>query len=302
MSTVIVKVPASTANLGSGFDTIGMALSLYTTITIASADKLDIQVLDKRLNTLQVPENNLVYQGAKKVLEKAGRENFPLKITIASDIPLKRGLGSSGAAVVGGMIGVNALLDSPFSKEEIFQMATQLEGHPDNVAASLFGGIIITTKVADGNYTYLKLDPPQGLKAVVGIPDLHLATQSMRDVLPASYPKEDTIFAVNHTALLVGALATGKLEYLYEAMQDRLHQPYRARFVPCLDRLILEGKDHGALGVALSGAGPSLIAFTKDTEEELVTYMREMYDEENISAEIRILTIDPHGVQVERTN
>lgn len=302
MSEVIVKVPASTANLGPGFDTIGVALSLYTTITISNANKLDIQVLDKRLNSLRDPENNLVYQGAKKILEKAGWKNIPLKISIASDIPLKRGLGSSGAAVVGGMIGVNTLLDSPFSKEEIFQMATQLEGHPDNVAASLFGGIIITTKDAEGNYTYLKLAPPQSLKAVVGIPDLHLATQSMRDVLPASYTKDDTIFAVNHTALLVGALATGKLEYLYEAMQDRLHQPYRARFVPCLDRLISEGKDHGALGVALSGAGPSLIAFTEDSEEELVTFMKGMYDEENISAEIRVLKIDPHGVQVERTN
>lgn len=302
MDQVVVNVPASTSNLGPGFDTIGMALSLYTTITMSKSEQTDIIMADELLKTITKLEDNLVYQGAKIVFEKAGVDHFPLKLEISSDIPLKRGLGSSGAAIIGGMMGANALLGTPFSKDEIFQMAAKLEGHPDNVSAALFGGVMIAAKSAAGTYSYVKLAAPPELRAVVAIPEIELSTKKMRAVLPSSYTKEDTVFAVNHVALFVAALATRQIELLHDAMQDTLHQPYRSKFVPCLDRLMEEGREHGAFGVALSGAGPTIVALATDRARELARFMMETYEEQGIQAEIKILTVDDVGATVEKGN
>ncbi|WP_379130881.1 homoserine kinase [Paenibacillus sp. sgz500958] len=299
-----VKVPASTANLGPGFDTLGMALSLYIWIEMQEAPVTVFHLHGAEVEGLAQDKSNLIYQVAQMVFDKAGVSVPELEISMYSEIPLTRGLGSSASAIIGGMAAANALIGSPLDNDTLFSMATSLEKHPDNVGASLFGGII--TAVWDGNRAdYVRIEPPEDLKVLVVIPNFELATSKARGVLPAEISVADAVYNISRTSLLTAALFSGRLDLIRTAMQDRLHQPYRAPLVPGMEKLLKEAHSHGALGIALSGAGPTVLALVDRREQrkdELEAFMRETMLEQGIEARTCWLSPCTSGVVSEVFN
>lgn len=283
---VRVKIPASTANLGPGFDTLGMALNLYAWLEMKPASETVFHLHGEHLDGLPSDKSNLIYQVAQSVFHRAGIEVPELEISMYSDIPLTRGLGSSASAIVGALVAANLLIGGALTTDELFDMATALENHPDNVGASLYGGIV--TAVWDGAHaTALKISPPAGLLTLVAIPDFQLSTSTARKALPETFSMHDAVFNVSHASLLTAALASGRLDLIATAMKDRLHQPYRAPLVPGMSRILEEATQHGALGVALSGAGPTLLALVEEgsrLQAELEGFLLDALAEEGISA------------------
>ncbi|ASA23750.1 homoserine kinase [Paenibacillus donghaensis] len=298
-----VKVPASTANLGPGFDTLGMALSMYAWIEMEEAEETVIHLYGDEMKGLALDKSNLLYQVAQLVFAEAGVSVPELAISMYSEIPLTRGLGSSASAIVGGMAAANALIGSPLSDAVLFNMATKLEKHPDNVGASLFGGII--TAIWDGEVAdYVKLAPPSELEALVIIPEFELATTKARGVLPTEISVSDAVYNISRTSLLTAALASGRFDLIGKAMQDRLHQPYRAALVPGMEKLLAEAPQHGALGIALSGAGPTLLCLVDRREkrkDELEAFLVQTMADQGIPAQTCWLSLCTEGVTVELT-
>ncbi|GIP16902.1 homoserine kinase [Paenibacillus montaniterrae] len=298
--TVVVKIPASTANLGPGFDALGMALSLYAWLELSVANETEVKLYGAGMDELPTDSSNLVYQVAQRVFAKAGLAEQPLKISMYSDIPLTRGLGSSASAIVGALVAANEMLGGVFAQEELFQMATELEGHPDNVGASLFGGIIVSSW--DGVAApYVKITPPQALETIVIIPDFQLSTEKARHALPEQYSKSDVVFNIGRSSLLVAALASGQLQLIRSAIQDRIHQPYRASLIPGMSYILEQAVHHGALGAALSGAGPTLIAFIdchSEQKAQLQQFMVDTMSSEGIAATTMTLAPDQFGARV----
>ncbi|MCH1641603.1 homoserine kinase [Paenibacillus timonensis] len=284
---VRVKVPASTANLGPGFDTLGMALNLYSWIEMKPAASTVFRLHGGNLEGLPTDKSNLVYQVAQSVFAEAGVILPELEISMKSDIPLTRGLGSSASAIVGALFAANLLIGEPLSQAKLFDMATALEKHPDNVGASLFGGII--TAVWDGSHAdVLRIEPPADLEVLVAIPDFQLSTSKAREALPKQISLQDAVYNVSRTSLLTAALAAGRLDLIPAAMRDRLHQPYRASLVPGMARILEEATAHGALGAALSGAGPTLLCLTdrrQGTDDQLESFLLEVLGEQGIAAQ-----------------
>ncbi|MBT2290484.1 homoserine kinase [Paenibacillus albidus] len=297
-----VKVPASTANLGPGFDTLGMALSLYAWIEMEEAAETVFYLHGDEMKGLPRDKSNLLYQVAQLVFAEAGVSVSELSISMYSEIPLTRGLGSSASAIVGALAAANALIGSPLSHAKLFDMASALEKHPDNVGASLFGGII--TAVWDGEHAdYIRIEPPTELEVLVVIPEFELSTSKARGVLPREVSVKDAVYNISRTSLLTAALSAGRLDLIGRAMQDRLHQPYRAPLVPGMEKLLLEAPDHGALGIALSGAGPTLLCLVDRNEsrkDELEAFLKESMLAQGITARTCWLLPDTSGVTAER--
>ncbi|MEK3882701.1 homoserine kinase [Paenibacillus sp. PL2-23] len=287
---VIVKVPASTANLGPGFDTLGMALSLYGWIemSIPESGETTFAFYGDGMDSLPRDKSNLLFKVAQLVFQEAGVSVPELAISMYSDVPLARGLGSSASAIVGALVAANELIGSPLSKHKLFQIATELEGHPDNVGASLFGGIVVSAW--DGSEAhYARIEPHERLETLVAIPAFQLATEKARHALPSTVSMADAVFNVGRSSLLVAALASGELELIRHAMKDRLHQPYRAALIPGMAEILERAADYGALGAALSGAGPTLIAFVDGASGEkkaaLAEFLKSTLAKEGIQAE-----------------
>ncbi len=295
---VCVKVPASTANLGPGFDTLGMALSVYSWIEMKESEHTQFHLYGDQMKGLSQDKSNLVYQVAQLVFDEAGVSVPEIEISMYSEIPLTRGLGSSASAIVGGMVAANALIGSPLSKDKLFDMATRLEGHPDNVGASLFGGII--TAVWDGTHAdFIRMEPHKDLDVLVVIPEFQLSTSEARKVLPDQISREDAVYNISRSSLLVAALSQGRFDLIGRAMSDRLHQPYRASLVPGMSRILEEAPNRGALGVALSGAGPTLLALVDRRnlrKRDLETYLLDTMKEHGIQASARWLDPSSDGV------
>ncbi|TFE30714.1 homoserine kinase [Cohnella luojiensis] len=298
---VVVKVPASTANLGPGFDSLGMALSLYSWISMTPAESTRIILVGDNLEGISQDKTNLVYVVAQAVFEKAGVRIPELEIGIRSDIPLTRGLGSSASAIVGALVAANSMIGNALTEDELFQMATALEKHPDNVGASLYGGIIAAAW--DGaRAEYVRIEPPSGMDVLVAIPEFELSTKKARNVLPDRISMEDAVFNVTHSSLLTAALASGRLDLLAHAMRDRLHQPYRAALIPGMEKILLEATEHGALGAVLSGAGPTILLLARSGDsnnEKLVAFVEEVMASEGVAVTTRWLTPCLQGPQVQ---
>lgn len=298
---VRVRVPASTANLGPGFDTLGMALNLYTWIEMRVTSETRITMEGDELGGLPGDKSNLIYKVAQQVFAASGESRPELEIRVYSDIPLTRGLGSSASAIIGGIVAANALIGSPLSNDELFQIATRIEEHPDNVGASLFGGIVVA--YWDGERAEkLVLKPHERLQALAVIPQFQLSTEKARHALPRQLSMKDAVFNVGHSSLLVAALAQGDLGMIRHAMKDALHQPYRAALVPGMERILREGVDHGALGVALSGAGPTMLALVdsanREGAQQLEAFMMNTFREQGIEAKSLWLMPEPTGAQI----
>jgi homoserine kinase len=264
---ILVKVPASTANLGPGFDTLGMALSLFEWIEMQAASETTITAYGEGMEGIPADKTNLIYKVAQLVFEEAGVSVPELSISMYCDIPLTRGLGSSASAIIGSLVAANALIGSPLSDDKLFQIATNLEGHPDNVGASLFGGIVVSAW--DGEQAdYVRIEPHPQLETLVAIPSFQLSTEKARHALPKTLSMADAVFNVGRSSLLVAALSAGRLDMISTAMRDRLHQPYRTPLIPGMSTILSQACENGALGAALSGAGPTIIAFVDGSSSE----------------------------------
>lgn len=261
---VAVLVPATSANLGPGFDSLGMALDLALDARIRAAES------DRAIGLEDDPDmppvaGNLCFRAADALYHAAGKVRPPLEIETRTAIPLSRGLGSSAAAVVAGLVGANALLGNPLGRDDLVGLATALEGHPDNVAPALLGGVTAAATRADGSVCVAPVPVHPALVAGLGlalvIPEYRLATAAARAVLPAMVPHRDATFNAGRAALLVAALASGRLDLLADALEDRLHQPFRSALVPGMAEAMAAGRDLGAYAVTISGAGPTLLAW-----------------------------------------
>ena len=295
---VAVRVPATTANLGPGFDSLGMALDLWNRVRLRLSGPPEVAVHGQGADRLPTHEGNLIYRAAQKLLAEAGVPAPPMQITAWQEVPLSRGLGSSACAIVGGMAVANALLDDPVPVPRLLELATEMEGHPDNVAAALLGGCCIA--VRDGSRVQAAPVPlPPDLQCVVYIPEQPMRTAQARSLLPSTVSREDAVFNIGRTALLVASLATGHPEYLRIATQDRLHQPARQRVFPPMKHIFANALKAGALGVFLSGAGSSVLALTLKSENRAMTIGYEMADaadKARVPGTFRVLDPSPIGV------
>lgn len=298
---VTVKVPASTANMGSGFDTIGMAFQLYTVIRMEFASETKITVSGDHLSALPTDKTNLLYQTAAHLFQSLNRDVPELAIEVSSEIPLTRGLGSSAAAVVGALVAANVLAGKPYTMDQLFSMSARIEGHPDNVGASFFGGIIVSSMPdEEREVPYVRLPVPHSLRILAVIPDFWLSTEKARAALPDWYEKKDVIFTLGHSSLLVAAFAQNRLDLLAEAMQDKIHQSYRASLIPGLSEILSDAVSYGALGVALSGAGPTSLCFyeTDAQRDSLSCFLAKVMEKNKVNYQVLDLVPDTIGVQI----
>ena len=257
---LVVHVPATTANLGPGFDCLGLALQIWNTIVVEESIKPPEVRLRGHLENLATDRSNLTLRAMEELFQR-GRMRFPnVRVTMTNRIPVGRGLGSSAAAITGGLVAANAWAREKFSHDNLLALATELEGHPDNVSAALLGGLTIVIREGENTFA-ARVRPPRGWRAILFIPEHTLSTKFAREILPQQIAREDAIYNIGRAALLVRAFSAGDVRGLDLAMGDRLHEPYRARLVPGMGELCQAARRAGAHGVALSGAGPSMVAF-----------------------------------------
>lgn len=267
-SSMVVEVPASSANLGAGYDCLGVALAMVNRIELEvrvwSRGQIELTVDGEGRNELSEDRENRFVRGLEAALRQARGElpeDVGWRIAMHNEIPLARGLGSSAAATVAGVLAGNALAGEPLAAPELLRLAAEIEGHPDNAAAALLGGFVVAAASGDG-VDAIRFDAPRDLRAVLFIPDLRLATGAMRAALPASVPLADAVANLGAVAVGVAGLATGRYELLRRLTVDRLHEPYRAAVYPQLPAMVEAARSAGALGACLSGAGSTIIAFT----------------------------------------
>lgn len=294
MIRVRVTVPATSANLGPGFDSLGLALALRNEVVLSEHDAVSVTIEGEGAGRLDTTERNVVVKGARAVFELAGRSFKGIKASLLNRIPPSRGLGSSAAAWLGGVVGANALLGNPLDRDGLLNEAARLEGHPDNVAAALLGGLTVSCWV-DGKVVAVSLPVPAGLRWVVLIPEVEGATSEARAVLPDAVPRADAVFNVGRVSLFLAALARGRTDLLAHAMEDRLHQPYRRRLFPWMEAVTAAARSAGALGCVLSGAGPSLLAAVTDEGDRVALAMEAAASRAGIRGVARTLDVDTRG-------
>lgn len=289
MQIITWRIPATSANLGPGFDCLGLALDLWneTTFTITGGETV-IENHGEGHSLLPVNEQNLILRSFHHLYRYA---NTPpprgLRIISKNDIPVSSGMGSSASAVLAGLLGANSLLGKPFSQEEILALATELEGHPDNVAPALIGGLVVSAQ--KGTQIFTQKLPLANWDVVVVTPNITWTTQQARDALPKQVSLADAVFNIGRTSLVTQALASGDLLLLRDMMEDRLHQPYRLKYIPGAEAAFSSARELGA-AVAVSGAGPSLIAFAESNKlEEVSSAMVNAFKKVNVAAKARRL-------------
>ncbi len=299
MTRVRVKVPASSANLGSGFDCLGLALGLYHTLTVEeqSGNGFEIRVSGEGEGSIPVDESNATYRAMAEVFGRVGYSPGRLVIESMNEIPVSAGLGSSAASVLAGMAAALLLSHQELDRNQLMRLAVGVEGHPDNVAAALFGGFAVVCQTGSESIEHIDLPIPASLAATVVHPDFTVSTDESRDALPNVVPFTDAVYNVSRVALLVAALANARPELIQSAMQDRLHQPHRARLVPGLEGVCRAAVDVGAHGAALSGSGPSVMALVRQGDHAPGAAMQAAWARQGISARVFDLPIDRAGLQ-----
>jgi homoserine kinase len=296
ISHVTVKVPATTANLGPGFDCIGAALQLYNEFKFTLSDSdLCIKVHGKEAEKVQTDTSNLIYQAFVKLYERINKTPPGVEIEINLGVPLARGLGSSATAIVGGLLGGNILADSPLSSEEVIKLAIEMEGHPDNVVPAFLGGCQLAATSSRG-WEICPVQWHPEIIPVVAIPDFELSTSQARKVLPTEISRDDAVFNASHFGLLLQALASNQKEWLQAALKDKLHQPYRKSLIPGYDRVESAVIEAGAHGMVISGAGPTLLALTDSAHSpQVVQAMTHAWVKVGIKSTVLPLPIDTNG-------
>lgn len=305
---VSVKVPATSANLGPGFDCMGIAIPVYNEITVEETvmpgSGIEINIIDESdsYDVYSIPKdkNNLAYKAIELLYNFVGQSASDIKITIKTGIPVTRGLGSSASVIVGGLIAANKLLGSPADDMVLLSIASEVEGHPDNVAPAMFGGFCLASIENDGSVSYSKLPWPDDWKLNLIIPDYELDTNIARSVLPESIPVFDAAYNVRKCAMIVDAVYRADFELMKKSLKDKLHQPYREKLVKGFKELseFLENKDE-ILGCVISGAGPSILVVSKDNSfEKIKDDVKKIFNDLNVNCDIKTFNIENDGTKV----
>jgi len=271
-----VRVPASSANLGPGFDALGMALGIYLTCRFEPSDQLSIRVCGRDANQISTGLDNLIWRTAQAVGRDVAGSLPPIALEIDNDIPIGKGLGSSAAALIAGVVIADHLLGLHWKAHRILDEAARIEGHPDNVAACVLGSIVASAIDGGGVARAVRLELPERYGIAIVVPDFNLPTADSRKVLPQTYSRQDAIFNIQRSALLTAALATGTTSAFPIAFEDRFHQPYRYSLVPGLEEMV-RLRAPGLLGCALSGAGPSVVVFYEKGSEQVCDLVRQIF-------------------------
>lgn len=294
-----VRVPATTGNLGSGFDCVGMALELYNTLEIAETQNgLTVTVEGEGSDVVPTDATNLCVRAAQTVFDHVGYRPSGISFRMNHAIPVSRGLGSSGVAIVAGAVAANEMAGCPLDNTMLLRICTELEGHPDNVVPSLVGGLSISGE-RDGTVVFKTFDIPRNLMAIVAVPDFTLDTKVARHALPSQISMGDAVFNLCSVGLLVSAFVSEDYSLLRHGMSDRLHQPYREKLIPGLAEVLADALAAGAHGAALSGAGPTAIALTCRNHDRIGTAMTAAFARHHIASHYKILHIDNNGTVVE---
>jgi homoserine kinase len=292
-----IQVPATSANLGSGFDSLGIALALYNEVWMEESDSIDISCKDN----VAVPtdEENLIFWAAKQVYEKCGRTLPGLKIVQMNNIPMARGLGSSSACIVSGILGANRLLGSPLPQQDLINLAAKIEGHPDNTTPAIEGGLAASAMEAGRVYS-VSVPVSDKIRFALFIPPFELKTEKARAVLPQEYSRSDAVYNLSRSALMAASLFSGKLENLRVAVQDKIHQPYRISLIDHVDDVFRISYELGSLGTYVSGAGPTVISMieAKDADVFAKYAERHLKEKEIAGWQIKILNTDSEGAKI----
>ncbi len=295
-----IRIPATSANMGPGFDSIGVALELYNHLWVEKIPEgLKIEVKRKQEIEIPVDESNLIYQTMKYFYDQKGLAMPGVHLIQEDYIPMVRGLGSSAACIVGGLIAANELAGRPCDKEELAQMAAKLEGHPDNSNPAIFGSMVVGA-LDEEKMMHVRLELPEDLVFATMVPSFPVSTAKARGVLPDGYSRGEVVFNVSRGALLVASIMSGKLENLSMAMEDKIHQPYRSQLIPNMEEIFVKAKEYGALASYLSGAGSTLMAMVKreqseQFQKEMSAYLQTLPDH----WQLMLLKADLEGAKVE---
>ena len=293
MTLVRVKAPATTANMGPGYDCLGMALDVWNTIEIEVLDSGEpvVEVTGEGAGELGTGRDNLVYRSMEFLFQDAEQEMPLVRIRCDNAIPLARGMGSSAAAIAGGLVAANAICSQDYTPNDLLEMAATIEGHPDNVAAAVLGGmqLVISDKTEEGSRLYtVPINVPPELHAVVFVPQVRIATEDARAVLPEKVTVADAVHNMGRVGLLVASMATNHPEYLAIATQDLLHQPYRQPLFPAMKVIFKAALDAGALGVFLSGSGSTVLALTQGREMTVAYEMAEAARQASVEGNVSV--------------
>lgn len=300
----VVRVPGTSANCGPGFDCLGLATTIYNylDLTLLRGSKVIVEATGEGSENIPRGKKNLAWQAVKRFLQEIGRADEFKGAIIRSknNVPVSRGLGSSSTAIVGGLVAANEILGAPLNRQELLKIATELEGHPDNVAPALFGGFTVSV-MDNGEVQTFSFLPRIKLKLIVAVPDFELSTRLARKVLPKNVSMRDAVFNISRASMLISALVEGREDLLPLAFDDAIHQPYRKKLVPGMTEVFEAAKAAGALGAAISGAGSCLIAFTttrSGLEEKISSAMVEEFKAHGVKSKALILNVDKRGAQI----
>ncbi len=305
---VTVRVPATTANLGPGFDCMGLALPIYNEVTVEETvipgSGVEINIIQdvETYDTLSIPkdENNIVYKAIELLYNFVGQTATDMKITIKTDIPVTRGLGSSASVIVGGLVAANELLGRPADDAVLLSIASEVEGHPDNVTPAMFGGFCLASMEDDGSVYFSKIAWPKNWKLTVLIPDYELDTKIARSVLPENITVQDAAFNIRKASMIIDAVYREDFDFMKKSLEDKLHQPYRQNLIKGFKELteLLENKDD-ILGCVISGAGPTILVISKDDGfEKVKNEVNQIFTDLNVKCDIRTLNIEEEGTKV----
>ncbi len=306
---VAVEIPASTANLGAGYDCLGLALGLVNRVEVEvrgwSRGQIELSVEGEGVGELTEDRDNRFVRGVEAALREV-RGDLPdgagWRIEMVNQVPLARGLGSSAAATIGGLVAGNALLGDPLDQAAILRLATAIEGHPDNAAAALLGGFVVSAVIDDDHVEAIRFDAPRDLRAVLFVPELRLSTPDMRAALPPTVPHADAVANLGRVAIGVAGIATRRYALLGQMTVDRLHEPYRAKVYPALPRMVEAARAAGALGACLSGAGSTIVAFvdTVSAVARIEAAFRAAAADTDLDGRVTVVTPRNAGAKVTR--
>lgn len=291
-----IDVPATSANLGSGFDSLGIALSMHNRVWMEESDEIDIQSVDSTV--VPTDENNLIYWAAKYIYEHCGKKLPGLKILQENNIPMARGLGSSSACIVAGILGANRILGNPFTQHELLNIAARIEGHPDNTSPAISGGLVASAMEAKRVYS-VSVPVSDKIAFAVMIPPFELKTEKARAVLPEKYSREDAVYNLSRSGLMTASLFSGNLENLRVAVGDKIHQPYRSSLIENYDNVFRMSYELGSLGTYVSGAGPTIISMIDASDKKFHENLVSHFEKKGIKGwKIEIMKADPEGAKI----
>lgn len=297
--TLRITIPASTSNLGPGFDAVGLALRLYLTLEVSRLDSGPCRIAYQGPEAHLVPtdESNLIWRAMRLTAARAGAMLPPFALEIRNEIPITKGLGSSAAASLGGVVAADFLCGLKLSGQQWLGLATELEGHPDNAAPSLWGGLVVS--MSGETILCSRCEFPEDWTVVAVTPDFELETRLARAVLPEKVPHKHAVFNVQRASYLVAQLIQRRTDGLRDAMADHLHQPYRSALIPGLAEILAMRDREGLLGVALSGAGPTVIALAESHEREIGRAIQDIFARHSLASQVRLLKVDLQGLTLE---